>query len=296
MNPVAFLVDKPEDMGSTDVVRHFKRNLPKPFKKIGHFGTLDPFATGLLIIGINGAQRLADYLHKDYPKTYRAIGVLGVSSNTGDKTGELVETELPKNLGLVDFKDQECKWFERFSKNYLQAPPAYSAAKHKGKNLYEYAREGIIIEKEKVPREVLEFKLINVDLPEIEFEVTVSSGTYIRVLFEDMAKDLGTTGHLEGLRRVKIGPHSIESASTLENCIERPISVCELYQVKDIVLNNENDLKKYVNGMKLSMMDDMRHLGALEAGWVKSPQGELLGLARRVGEELEVLFNFPKNP
>ncbi len=294
MNPVAFLVDKPEGMGSTDVVRHFKRNLPKPFKKIGHFGTLDPFATGLLIVGINGAQKLADYLHKDYPKTYRARGVLGISSDTGDKTGELVKSSLPEGIEDLDFSLQEKKWFEKFSKGYMQAPPAYSAAKHKGKNLYEYARKGIIIEKEKVPRDVLDFKLTKIDLPYIDFEVTVSSGTYIRVLFEDMAGDLGATGHLESLRRIKIGPHLVESASALDDCFEGKIDVCELYKVKDIVLSNEEQLKKYKNGIKLSSIDGMRHLGQQEAGWVKSPRGVLLGLARRVGEDLQVLFNFPK--
>lgn len=292
MKPKAFFIDKPEGMGSTDVVRHFKRNLPKPFKKIGHFGTLDPFATGLLIIGINGAQRLADYLHSEFPKTYRAKGVLGISSNTGDRTGELTSSDLPVISAKASDKQEE--WKKTFSKGYMQSPPAYSAAKHKGKNLYEYAREGIIIEKEKVPREILDLKIINWELPHIEFEVTVGSGTYIRVLFEDMAKSLETVGHLEELRRVKIGPHSVEKSSLLENWPPEEVDVCELYPVKEIVLDDPVFLKKYQNGMKLDAKICAGHLSPLEHGWVKSPQGELLGLAKRVGSELQVLFNFPQ--
>lgn len=295
MKPTAFFVDKPEGMGSTDVVRHFKRNLPKPFKKIGHFGTLDPFATGLLIVGINGAQRLSDYLHKDFPKTYRAVGKLGVLSNTGDKTGELTEVEIPKTIKDVDIQKQEALWIERFSKGYLQSPPAYSAAKHKGKNLYEYARKGIIIEKPKVPREVIDFKIIKWELPFIEFEVTVSSGTYIRVLFEDMAEDLGTSGHLDALRRTQIGPHSVEKAGSLEKWPVEPLTVEELYPVKEIVLTDADLEKKYRNGLSLNANDCAQHIDLEESAWVKTPLGELLGLALRVGNQVKVLFNFPQN-
>jgi tRNA pseudouridine55 synthase len=295
MKPLVFFVDKPEGMGSTDVVRHFKRNLPKPFKKIGHFGTLDPFATGLLIVGINGAQRLSDYLHRDYPKTYRAIGKIGVSSNTGDKTGELTDVEIPKTAYNIDVAVQESLWKERFSAGYLQSPPAYSAAKYKGKNLYEYARKGIIIEKEKVPREVIDFKIIKWELPLIEFEVTVSSGTYIRVLFEDMAKDLDTGGHLDTLRRVQIGPHSVNSAGPLEQWPANSLSVEELYPVQEIILSNPELDKKYRNGMTLNFSDCPQHIVDGDSAWVKTPQGELLGLAHRVGEQVKVLFNFPQS-
>lgn len=299
MKPIAFLVDKPEGMGSTDVVRQFKRNLPKPFKKIGHFGTLDPFATGLLIIGVNGSQRLSDYVHADYKKVYQAIGIFGVHSDTGDKTGTLEnkhsEEEVNNLFENLDKTELEKKWFNEFSKEYFQRPPAYSAAKHKGKNLYEYAREGVIIEKEKVRREVIDFKITKWDLPRVEFEVTVGIGTYIRVLFEDMAKAVGTLGHLTELRRVQIGPHSVKEANDLEVWPKQALSCEELYKGSEIVLNNPESEKKYRNGMKLCALDCAPHLNQMEHGWVKSPSGELLGLARRVGEDLLVLFNFPQN-
>jgi tRNA pseudouridine55 synthase len=299
MKPIAFLVDKPEGMGSTDVVRQFKRNLPKPFKKIGHFGTLDPFATGLLIIGVNGSQRLSDYVHADYKKVYKAVGLFGVHSDTGDKTGALESNhsveEVEKLFEGKDKLELEKKWLEEFSNEYFQRPPAYSAAKHKGKNLYEYAREGVIIEKEKVLREVVDFKIIKWDLPRVEFEVTVGIGTYIRVLFEDMAKAIGTTGHLEELRRVQIGPHFVKDANSLETWPKRSLSCEELYKSSEIILNNPLFENKYRNGMKLRTADCASHLNNMEHGWVKSPSGELLGLARRVGEELLVLFNFPQN-
>jgi tRNA pseudouridine55 synthase len=299
VKPIAFLVDKPEGMGSTDVVRQFKRNLPKPFKKIGHFGTLDPFATGLLIIGVNGSQRLSDYVHADYKKVYRAVGLFGVHSDTGDKTGSLEQkhsdAEIQKSFEEFDKEELEKKWFEQFSHEYFQRPPAFSAAKHKGKNLYEYAREGVIIEKEKVRREVLDFKILKWDLPRIEFEVTVGIGTYIRVLFEDMAKAVGSVGHLEQLRRVSIGPHLVEKACDLELWPKDSLSPEELYLGQEIVLNNPDNEKKYRNGMKLRATDCASHLSDNEHGWVKSPSGELLGLARRVGNDLLVLFNFPQN-
>lgn len=299
MKPTAFFVDKPEGMGSTDVVRHFKRKLPRPFKKIGHFGTLDPFATGLLIIGINGAQRLADYLHRDYPKTYRATGVLGISSDTGDKTGELnglhTLEEIKAKIQGIDKEKLEADWNKKFSENYMQAPPAYSAAKFKGKNLYEYARAGIIIEKPKVPRSILNLKILSWKLPCIEFEVTVSSGTYIRVLFEDMARDLGTVGHLSQLRRTRVGPHHIDKCQTLESWPIPEFSVEQLFSAKEVVLKDSGLEKKYRNGIKLLIVDCAQHLDDLDYSWVKTDQGELLGLAKRVGEELVTEFNFPQN-
>lgn len=291
MEPKAFFVDKPEGIGSTDVVRQFKRNLPKPFKKIGHFGTLDPFATGLLIIGINGAQRLSDFLHADFPKTYRSLGKLGVASDTGDKTGELNEEELP-SLKL-DLTALEMKWGEQFSTEYMQKPPMYSATKHKGKNLYEYAREGIKIEKEPVLRKVHQFKIHKIELPYIDFEVTVSSGTYIRVLFEDMAKDLGTVGHLEQLRRVGIGPHSVDSANVYDQWPAEGMSVLKLYPAKEETLESPEILKKYLNGVQLNKEDVVQQLSNGERCWMKSPQGAILGLAKRVDEKIIVEFNFP---
>lgn len=299
MKPIAFLVDKPAGMGSTDVVRQFKRNLPKPFKKIGHFGTLDPFATGLLIIGINGSQRLSDYIHADYKKVYKATGLFGVHSDTGDKTGQLEsehsESEVKALFENLDKDELEKKWLEEFSKDYYQRPPAYSAAKHKGKNLYQYAREGVIIEKEKVLREVLDFKIIKWDLPRVEFEVTVGIGTYIRVLFEDMAKAVGTLGHLEELRRTSIGPHFVTVANDLELWPKKSLSCEELYKGAEIILENPEHESKYRNGIKLKATDCAPHLCDNEHGWVKCPSGELLGLARRVEDDLQILFNFPQN-
>lgn len=202
--PLVFNVYKPEGMTSTDVVRHFKYHLPKGFGKIGHFGTLDPFADGVLLIAVGQAPRFNNYVHERYPKSYKAIGLLGVESPTGDLTGDGGEMT---TVVCPEFSDEKLALvLNSFLGKYEQSPPAFSATKHKGKPLYEWAREGVIIEKPPVLREITHIELISRKGLEIEFLVTASSGTYIRVLFEDIAKKLGTHGALKNLKRVSIGP------------------------------------------------------------------------------------------
>lgn len=211
--PFFFLVNKPVEASSFDVIRIFKKHLTKKIGKIGHLGTLDPFADGLMIIGIGNATRLNDWT-KDFSKEYIATGVLGIGSNTGDLTGD--EFHQDENLQIPDEKIVR-EVLASFLGEYMQAPHSFSAAKHEGKNLYEWARKGVIIEKEKVRREIFEIELLEFKGATIKFRALCSSGTFIRVLMEDIAQKLGTLGHLTALTRTKIGPHKLEDATTLSD-------------------------------------------------------------------------------
>ncbi len=139
--PLVFNVFKPARVTSYDVVRHFKRHLPQGFGKIGHFGTLDPFASGVLMIGICGAARLNDFIHDFLPKTYLAVGKLGIETPTGDYTSEITQKDeslyLSREIASFSREFIEEKLKEKFIGDYWQAPHKYSASKFMGKNLHE---------------------------------------------------------------------------------------------------------------------------------------------------------------
>lgn len=208
-------VDKPEKLSSAAVVARLKRMTGA--KKVGHTGTLDPFATGLMLCGFNNGTRLSRFfLHGD--KKYTATLHLGIETDTQDLTGEIIsETQ-------TDFSDD----FERkimdvassFEGPQKQSPPSYSALKHNGVPLYKLARKGIHIEKP--PRDVCihYIRIIAIDLPCISFEVSCSSGTYIRTLASDMGKSLGFGAHLKALRRIETCGFSVDKAMTLEEAQE----------------------------------------------------------------------------
>ena len=208
--PLVFNAYKPVGMTSSDVVRHFKYHLPKGFGKIGHFGTLDPFAEGVLLIAIGQAPRFNDHVHEKYPKTYLATGLLGVESPTGDFTCE--ESDL-KTHSVKEFTREELTIIiNGFVGKYLQCPAVFSATKHEGKSLYEWAREGVIIEKPPVERFIHSIELVELDGEKVVIRAEVSSGTYIRVLFDDIAKKLETRGTLRELVRESIGGANIDNA------------------------------------------------------------------------------------
>lgn len=205
--PTVFNVYKPKGPSSGEVLNHFKRHLPRGYGKIGHFGTLDPFAQGILLIGIAGAQRLNDFIHQQCPKTYVARGRVGLQTDTGDELGQVIK-QSDQRFTLDQLKLLESS----FKGSYWQVPPAFSALKHEGKPLYEYARQGVMIEKEPVERRIFDLKIQDLTQDIVTFEVSVSSGTYVRTLFEDLMCKMGTVGHLIDLTRTRIGPVSVESS------------------------------------------------------------------------------------
>lgn len=221
IGPTVFNIYKPIDKSSHDIVRYFKKNLPTGYGKIGHFGTLDPFAEGILMIGVNGAQRLNNYVHDFLPKTYQAVGILGLETPTGDLTvqpsqvdqSEYLNTQI-KNL-TKEFIEEKIK--EKFLGEYWQAPHVFSAAKYEGKPLHEWAREGIAIKKEAKKRFIYSLKVIEYNFPELQIEAKVSSGTYIRTLFSDIANFIGTLGALKKLVRTEIGKIKSDDSLDIKN-------------------------------------------------------------------------------
>ncbi|MEO8074597.1 MAG: tRNA pseudouridine(55) synthase TruB [Acidobacteriota bacterium] len=221
------IIDKPETFTSHDVVARLRRILKT--KSIGHTGTLDPFATGVLVMLIGKATRLAQFLDKD-KKEYEAIVRLGFETDTSDRTGELRITNYElRNLSVDEIEDV----LKDFRGEIEQIPPMYSAKKVAGKKLYELARKGIEIERKPIKVNIYELDLMengkwkmenkeNFGLWTLDFglKISCSAGTYIRTLAEDIGKKLETGAHLAELRRTKAGKFGIENAVTLEELEE----------------------------------------------------------------------------
>lgn len=250
------------------------------------------------MIGVNGAQRLNNYIHETLPKTYQAIGVLGKETPTGDLTVEpskIDDSEYFKN----QIADLAAEYIEKqvkkeFIGEYQQAPHVYSAAKHEGKPLHEWARAGIEIKKKAKLRYIYEFKVISYHFPEVHFEAKVSSGTYIRSLFSDIANELGTLGTLKKLVRTKIG--TIDSGSSL---LEESWPLKEEYwDIESHALNLEKLLPFQaidLNESQLACFKHGRHfktdIQSDSAIWLKN-QNQIVGLGYLKEDELWPKVNF----
>ncbi len=203
------LVDKPADWTSFDVVNCVRRTFQ--LDKVGHCGTLDPFATGLLVILLGKATRLQDALMAQ-DKRYTGTMLLGVETDSADLTGEVVAThELPA---------LDAPRFQAVADGFLgdgeQVPPMHSAIKVDGRPLYKLAHRGVSIERTPRPVRIDAFRLTEFRLPEIDFEVRCSKGTYIRTLAADFGTRLGCGAHLTALRREASGTHEVKAAVQLE--------------------------------------------------------------------------------
>jgi tRNA pseudouridine55 synthase len=202
------LIDKPVGLSSNDALIKAKRVVNA--KKAGHTGTLDPFATGLLPLCFGEATKFSqDLLEAD--KTYDAVVHLGITTTTGDTEGEAVETR-PVNVTVEQIEAALAK----FRGPILQVPPMYSALKRDGKALYEYAREGITLEREARPVTIHRLEMLAYDAPMLTIRVTCSKGTYVRVLGEDIGAELGCGAHLNALRRIQVGSLTVDGMVTLE--------------------------------------------------------------------------------
>ena len=199
-----FLIDKPPGQTSHDVVDVVRRALGT--RKVGHAGTLDPMATGLLIVGVGRATRLLRFLG-DLAKTYEGTARLGVETTTLDADGD-VTVERPIAAG----KDDVTHAMAALVGDSLQRPPAFSAVKVGGRKLYEAARKGEQLEAAPRPIHVDAFELLSMRSADVDFRVTCSSGTYVRVLLADVGDALDCGAHLTRLRRVAIGPFVVDDA------------------------------------------------------------------------------------
>jgi len=204
------LIDKPDGLTSADVVRRIKRLLPRG-AKVGHLGTLDPFATGLLPLCLGEGTKIAQFLNTA-DKRYRGLIQLGSATDTGDRTGTVVR-EAP--VGPID-STALAEVCQRFTGEIRQRPPMYSAVKKNGVPLYRLARQGIEIEREERPVRITQITLESAGPAQLRLDVACSKGTYVRVLAEDIGAALGTAAHLGELRRTAFGDFTIDQAVPLE--------------------------------------------------------------------------------
>jgi len=204
------LVDKPEGPTSAHVVERVKRILGA--KKVGHLGTLDPFASGLLPLGIDDGTKIAE-IFLTAQKSYRGVIALGVETDSQDSTGKVIETrEVP---ALADAELEKLR--QAFTGTLMQTPPMFSALKKDGVRLYRLARKGQTVERAQREIKVESLRLWTQGAAEIDFEVTCSKGTYIRTLAADMGQSLGCGAHLKTLRRLTCGHLSVENAISLDD-------------------------------------------------------------------------------
>ncbi|HEX9123325.1 MAG TPA: tRNA pseudouridine(55) synthase TruB [Actinomycetota bacterium] len=198
------LVDKPKGVTSHDVVDVVRRRLRT--RKVGHAGTLDPMATGLLMVGVGRATRLLRFLG-DLPKTYEGTARLGEETDTLDAEGRIVRTSEVR----VSRRDVSESMAALVGES-MQRPPAYSAVKVGGRKLYEAARTGRTVEAARRPIRVDAFELLAFRSPDVDFRVICSSGTYVRALLSDVGEALGCGAHLTRLVRTAIGPFRLDEA------------------------------------------------------------------------------------
>ncbi|MEJ2186737.1 MAG: tRNA pseudouridine(55) synthase TruB [Gemmatimonadota bacterium] len=203
-------VDKPEGPTSHDIVALARRGTG--VRRVGHTGTLDPFASGLLLLCMGRATRLAEYLHP-LPKTYIAVARIGQATTTDDRTGDVVSVsdgwrELSEAAVADAFTGQQGA--------RLQVPPAFSAKKVDGERLYRRARRGEAVEIAPAPVDIFRLEIRRMEIPEVEFEVECSAGTYVRAIARDAGEALGVGGHLSYLRRTRIGAFDVRKALDVE--------------------------------------------------------------------------------
>lgn len=248
------IINKPEGYTSQDVVSKVKKILN--IKKAGHTGTLDPMATGVLPVLLGEYTKLSKYLI-EHDKTYIAKLKLGIKTTTGDIEGDVLKQE-DFDRAILDKENVE-NVLKSFLGKQKQIPPMYSAIKINGKKLYEYAREGKTVEVEPRDIELYKMNLISIVDDEIEFEVSCSKGTYIRVVCEDLAKALGTIGTMSSLKRTIVDKFKIEDAITFEelealkgNVESRLIKMEEVFKNLPKLKLNIRKEELFLNGVMLT--------------------------------------------
>ncbi|HEY2412081.1 MAG TPA: tRNA pseudouridine(55) synthase TruB [Pirellulaceae bacterium] len=243
-------VDKPGGMTSRDVVNRVER-LVRP-AKCGHAGTLDPLATGVLVVGVGQATRLMEHVHR-LSKTYQGTFLLGRQSDTEDIEGEVEELALPPVPSNAALEAAA----QRFVGTIQQRPPAYSAIKVEGKRAYKMARRGESIELAARPVEIYLLQVVRYEYPELELFVRCGSGTYVRSLGRDLAASLGTAAVMSQLRRLAIGPFRVEEAVEFDDLSREVIESRLLSPLMGLegmprVEVSEEEVRRLVNGQVLA--------------------------------------------
>lgn len=253
------IVNKPKEYTSHDVVAKVKKICKE---KVGHTGTLDPMATGVLPLLIGQGTKLSKYLI-NHNKIYIATIKLGQKTDTLDSEGKIIE-EKQVNLLNLEQKSVE-KVLNKFIGKQKQTPPMYSAIKVNGKKLYEYARKNMQVEIPEREIEIYSIELLNINKEEktIEFKVHCSKGTYVRTLCEAIAEELETVGYMKALNRVKVGEFDLSQAVTIEEIENNKnkedfwnknvISIEEFFENKPTIELEDKKLQLFLNGVQLSI-------------------------------------------
>lgn len=240
------VVNKQAGLTSRDVVN--KLNHIFNTKKIGHTGTLDPLATGVLVCLVGSYTKLVDEI-TSLNKEYVAEIKLGIKTDTGDVTGNILESS---DVKVADSKVKEV--FKNFPKKYMQSVPAYSAVKINGKKLYEYARSGQKIDLPKREVNIYELELLNINDDIIKFRALVSKGTYIRSLIEDICESIGTIGTMNSLIRTKQGCFSLSDSNTIESIESGKYTGLSIMDILDypVIEIPQEYIKVITNGGKIN--------------------------------------------
>jgi len=280
-------INKPQNMTSHDVIYVLRRILNE--KKMGHSGTLDPMATGVLNVFAGKATKLIPLINTEY-KIYKASMILGFTSDTLDIWGTVKKTKTS-----VDYtKDQIEDAFDKFIGCIDQVPPMYSARKVNGKKLYELAREGIEIERKSREVTIRSIKLIDIVESSIIFEVVCSKGTYIRTLIDDIGKELGTFAVMNNLVRLENEGFSIKESFSLEQVADmvKEDDYSFLISMRDIItdlpevfIENEKEYQMFSNGINIKFKNSFKYFKIIY-------NDELVGIAKRNNTKVEILKRF----
>lgn len=246
------IINKEKEYTSHDVVAKVKKILNE--KKVGHTGTLDPNATGVLPILLGKGTKLSKYLI-NHNKIYETTLKLGEKTDTADIEGKIIEEKDVKKENLSE--ENIVKILQKFIGKSKQVPPMYSAIKVNGKKLYEYARKGQTIEIKPREIEIYSIELLNINNNEITFRVHCSKGTYIRTLCENIAEKLETVGYMKDLKRIEVGEFNIKNSITLKELeIKKEkavISIEDFLKDKNTITLNIKKLNLFLNGVNLKV-------------------------------------------
>ena len=274
-----FNVLKPSGMTSHDVIGFLRRALNT--KKIGHGGTLDPDAAGVLPVFAGSATRLLSYA-MDGRKQYIAEFILGEQRDTGDDSGTVVKT-----MPVPEISEQQLREvLQRFLGKQMQLPPMYSAVKINGQKLYQLARKGVEVEREARPIEIYRLELLDFAKSKFTVAVECSKGTYIRVLGEDIATALGTCGTMSFLLRTQVGSYLLNEAHTLQEIAENPEACCAepitaVDHLSKLILT-ANQAARITNGVKTTVNGTADGQYAL-----LGPENEFLGIGKCVESKVQ---------
>jgi tRNA pseudouridine55 synthase len=296
MNTVINL-NKPVHISSHDAVSRVKRFFS--VKKAGHAGTLDPIATGVLIVCLGEATKITGFL-SGLEKEYITRLKLGERTDTFDSTGRMIDK---KECSCIDLlKDDDIRSVLRnFTGTIRQIPPMYSAVKMGGQPLYKLARKGVDVERQERKVTIREIELLSFDMPYIELKVACSKGTYIRVLCDDIGCALGTGAHMVSLVRTRVGAFRIEDSSSFEDLKQGKASLSSidsaLSHLCELVLDNDS-FRKAKHGMAIMTIDRPFEVTAGSVNSpqyirLKSPAHELFAIGKRDGNRIKIgrLFN-----